>query len=329
MIAPLAPTRFLQLPAHIVPGVAAPVYVKMEGDNPTGSMKVRSAYAMLREAGVRAGETVVESTSGNMGTALAHVARMMKCTSVFVVDQKLPPAHRALMEADGAELVTIESTDPSGGALYARMDWARKAGTVKGWHWTNQYANKHVLSAFRELGVELIRDITRTQWGARHRTGQRLWFVATVGTGGSLTGVASVLKQAYGRHARVLAVDADGSRIFGRPPKTRYLTGVGSALFPLPNLHRRLIDRVAIVTDAQAFGMCHRARVVTHKQWDVGGSTGAAFAAIEAHAHLFSPEDLVVVLSPDRGDLYNETLYNPMWLQDRHLLTEVYRYAVG
>ncbi|KKL66040.1 hypothetical protein LCGC14_2148940, partial [marine sediment metagenome] len=151
-----------------------------------------------------------------------------------------------------------------------------------------------------------------------------LWYFGAVSTGGSLSGSAKALRRLCNRHhgvfpvrnLRVVAVDVEGSAIFGRPPKVRHLNGIGSSLANPPNLQRRVLDDVVIVTDAEAFAACWSLR--RDFVW-VGGSSGAVYAAMCKKASEFGPNDIVIGLFPDTGAIYAHTIYSPKWLQERGL----------
>lgn len=293
-------------------------FAKLEGENDTGSMKLRSAYKILIEAQLAPGTTVIESTSGNMGVALAAVARELDLKAVLITDPKLSHERRRAMERLGARVIRVEKLDKTGGWLLTRLAQVHALlERHSDWFWVNQYSNPLNPLAFESIAIELMRDLEGVQvWDDT-----TLWYFASVSTGGSLSGSARALRRLHYSGApplsklRIVAVDAEGSAIFGRPPRTRHLNGIGSSLANPPNLQRSLITDVVIVTDAQAFQACHLLREEGTFSVGVGGSSGAVWAALVQRAAWFSPHDIVIALFPDAGYIYERTIYSPMWLR--------------
>jgi cysteine synthase len=286
-------------------------WVKMEGANWTGSMKIRSAEKIIFEARLAAGSTVVESTSGNMGVALAAVCWQSRLNCVLVVDPKLSPWHREAILQFGAKLVEVQEVDDTGGWLKTRL--AKVHGLLAehpDWFWANQYGNPNNALAFEEVGNEIVDQLSWLLLGAK-----TLWFFASVSTGGSLTGAARKLRMCLPSvRIKVVAVDALGSVIFGGSPQKRYLNGIGSSLANPPNLDRSQVDLIHIATDEEAFTECYRLR---HKNFYVGGSSGAVFSAMKRLKGEYGADDIVVGLFPDNGNIYGQTIYSQEWLRER------------
>lgn len=305
-------------------------WIKREGDQPTGSMKIRSAIAMLEAARLPEGATFVESTSGNMGAALAWYAWNHGLHAVLVTDPKISEWHIQQIARCCADRFPVTTVDETGGWLLTRLqkvqDLLKKNPT---WYNPNQYTNLWNPLAFEEVGVEIWQQLRPT---FRKRGIRTLWYFASVSTGGSLSGSASALRRLVA-HAKdmhvgelkVVAVDVEGSVIFGRPPRKRYLNGIGSSLHHPPNLWRNLIDEVAIITDDVAIKQCLALREQWGERWWMGGSTGAILQAVQQYGlrGRFDSHDAVVVLSPDHGCIYEQTLYNPAWRQAAGLLKEL------
>lgn len=290
-------------------------FAKMEGENVTGSMKMRSARFILEESQLPWGSTVIESTSGNMGTALAFCCQKMGLNCVLVVDPKLSPWHREMMLLNGARLVEVTQVDETGGWLKTRLATVQRLlEEHKDWFWVNQYSNSLNPFAFMELGNEIEEQLDYKL----KKAGRILLFMA-VSTGGSLTGVARILKRSFAdrKPVAVYAVDAYGSVIFGGPSAKRYLNGIGSSLENPPNLDRSLVDASIIVHDEEAFAWCYELR---KSGIYAGGSSGAVVAAIHKLRPQFVEGDLVIAVFPDCGDIYADTLYSTSWLKERGLV---------
>ncbi len=310
--------RLGDTPLREVPGYPRH-FAKLESYNTTGSMKLRSVYRML--TGVRKGSTVVESTSGNMGVALAAIGYQWGLRVVLVTDPKLSSYHRVAMEGYGAEVQCVEEKDETGGWLLTRLARVRELCTQHPeWYWPNQYENPLNPAAFEKIGDEIAWQLRACATCAPPQS--ILWFFAAVSTGGSLTGTARALLQRCTMHypkvaLHVVAVDVEGSVVFGGPAKPRHLNGIGSSLKVLPNLARDLIDDVVMVMDAEAVRCCYTLRD-NHGMY-VGGSSGAVWAAVLKKQAEIGVDDIVVVLFPDAGHIYTATIYSRVWLQERQL----------
>ncbi|PYC87364.1 2,3-diaminopropionate biosynthesis protein SbnA [Streptomyces tateyamensis] len=285
------------------------LYAKLEYCNPNGSSKDRSAFWILKRA-IERGEitretTVVESSSGNFAISMAAFCRALGIGFVPVID----PNCNALTEAyldimcDSVEKVT--ERDASGGFLNTRLARVRELCRVLPHaYWPNQYANDDALTAHYELtGGEIARMMPELDY-----------VFLGVSTGGTIAGLSRRVKETY-PSATVVAVDAAGSAIFGQPPATRRLPGLGSSLVP-QLCERALIDHVVIVPEARAVRGC--LDLVRRHGLYTGGSTGSVYAAIEhwftEHPPAAGERPRVAFLCADRGIAYADTVYNPAWV---------------
>jgi len=274
------------------PEGGAEVCAKLESQNPSGSVKDRPALAMLeaaeRQGLVRAGATLVEATSGNTGISLAMLCAARGYRCVLVMPEDASMARRYLLQAYGAELVLTEA---SGGMAEA----VRKAESIvratPGSFMPKQFENPHNPDAHARTAEEIWAD---TQ-GALHA------FVAGVGTGGTLTGVARVLK-ARRPGLKVIAVEPRASAVLsGGEPGLHGIQGLGAGFIPKV-LDRALIDHVYAVTDVAAD---RTARRLAHEEGLlVGTSAGAnVYAAVELAKTLPAGQRVVTVLC-DSGERY-------------------------
>lgn len=284
-------TPLIRLRKLSPPG-GAEVCAKLESQNPSGSVKDRPALAMLEAAEqqgvVRAGATLVEATSGNTGISLAMLCAARGYRCVLVMPEDASMARRYLLQAYGAELVLTEAT---GGMAEA----VRKAeGIVRatpGAFMPKQFENPHNPEAHRRTAEEIWAD---TQ-GEIHA------FVAGVGTGGTLTGVARVLKPRR-PGLKVVAVEPRASAVLtGGEPGLHGIQGLGAGFIPKV-LDRSLIDHVYAVTDVAAD---RTARRLAHEEGLlVGTSSGAnVYAAVELAKTLPAGQRVVTVLC-DSGERY-------------------------
>ncbi|WP_275290961.1 2,3-diaminopropionate biosynthesis protein SbnA [Amycolatopsis sp. La24] len=285
------------------------LYAKLEFQNPTGSVKDRSAYLILRRAAERgeltSASVVVESSSGNFAISLASFCRAAGLSFVPVIDPNTNQSTERFLRAACERVEKVAERDESGGFLLSRLAAVRrlKAGMPDG-YWPNQYENADAADAHELMtGAELCAALERIDYV----------FVG-VGTGATIAGVARCVKRLRSR-AKVIAVDAEGSAIFGSPPRARHIPGLGSAIRP-PMVDRAEIDDVVLVPETETVAACH-ALVREHGIY-AGGSTGSVYAAIERYfAGYRGPAPVVAMLCADRGTAYADTVYRPGWLAER------------
>ena len=290
-----------------------PVYLKIEAANPFGSIKDRTAYALVRSLELRGelapGSRIIESTSGNLGVALAAIAAERGYRFVAVVDPKISGPTLGRLQDLGADVEMVGEADTTGNYLLARLARVRQ---LREQHrelaWTDQYRNPaNPRAHFERTGPELLR-----QCGGRLGT----VFVA-VSTGGTLAGIGRYLR-AVSPATSVVAVDVPGSRAVGCSFGTRLLNGIGSSqrsAFLVPGLY----DRVELVPDPEAITTCHAA---AQAGVSIGGSSGAALAAAirwlrAGHENPARRSGPVAVVCPDGAENYLDTLFDPAWLEHR------------
>jgi cystathionine beta-synthase len=279
---------------------------KLEFLNPGGSIKDRIALGMIeraeREGLLEPGGTIVEPTSGNTGVGLAMVAALKGYRLVAVMADKQSKEKQDLLLAYGAEVVVcptdVEPDDPR-----SYYSVAADLGSQPGAFRPDQYSNPANPEAHRlTTGPEI--------W---HQTdGQIGVLAAGVGTGGTITGTASYLKQ-RNREVWVVGVDPVGS-IFTAPSDDDvhpYLTeGVGEDFWP-ETFDPDVVDEYERVTDAEAFSMTRR--LVREEGMLVGGSGGMAVEGARRVARR-RPDDLVVVIVPDSGRNYLSKVFDDDWM---------------
>lgn len=283
------------------------IHLKLEGHNPAGSLKYRTAAALIQDLEDRGlvtpSTTIVESTSGNLGVALAYLCRQRNYRFLAVIDPKVTKEVCCCLKELGAGLDLVEDPDQTGGYLHSRLRRiAELCAVYKQYIWTNQYGNPanplaHYLSTAPEIDHQTSGCVDAV-------------FVA-VSTGGTLAGIGRYFRERNPR-TKVIGVDAAGSVIFGTAPGPRKLTGVGSSQksqFLTPGLY----DDYAIVDDQQAFAMCRR---LAQLGINLGGSSGATLAAcaryLSEHPGITNP----VCICADNGHNYLSTIYDNTWLLD-------------
>jgi cystathionine beta-synthase len=298
--------------------VPATVLAKLEFFNPGGSVKDRIGQAMVeaaeRSGRLRPGGTIVECTSGNTGVGLALVAAVRGYHAVFVMPDKVSAEKINLLKAYGAEVVIAPTAVPpdSPESYYSvakRIERDRPGAVLM-----DQYHNPANPAAhYASTGPEI--------W--EQTAGKVDVFVAGLGTGGTISGVARYLKEKNPR-VRVVGVDPVGSILRDyfytkevREGHTYKVEGVGEDFIPT-TLDFSLLDEVIVVTDRDALNMARR--LAREEGLFVGGSSGMATWAALQVARVLPAEKLVVVLLPDTGERYLSKVHSDEWMRDNHLL---------
>jgi 2,3-diaminopropionate biosynthesis protein SbnA len=282
------------------------LYTKLEFMNGVGSIKDRPALWVLKRAiergEIRQDTIIVESSSGNFACALATFCQILKLKFIPVIDPLILPVYECYLRAHCEDVAKVEERDESGSYLKARL---RKVQSIlhdtPNSYWTNQYENLDGMAAHYELTApEIYRAVPELDY-----------IFLGVSSGGTIAGVSRRLKE-HSNKIRVIAVDAEGSVIFGQPPKKRSIPGIGSSISP-GLVKQALIDEVIIVPEIDAVNACHT--LLRKYGLFVGGSTGTVYSAIESYFETkqFSGRPKVLFLCCDKGTAYLHTVYDPNW----------------
>jgi cysteine synthase A len=271
----------------------AEVAVKLEGRNPAGSVKDRACIAMIeaaeRDGRLRPGDTIVEPTSGNTGIGLALVAAVKGYRLILCMPDDAAVERRAIMAQYGAEVVLTPARKLMKGAI----DRAREIAAQNPRCFMPQQFDNPANPEAHRTGT--AREILRDTGGALDA------FVAGVGTGGTITGVGSVLKREL-PHVRVVAVEPAASAVLGGGAPARHqIQGIGAGFVPAV-LDRAVIDEVLACEDLAAFEMA--GRLAREEGIAAGPSGGAAVWAAVELARRLGPGKRVVAILPDAWDRY-------------------------
>ena len=278
-------------------GLQAKILGKLEYFNPAGSVKDRIAKAMIDDAEqkglLKPGSVIIEPTSGNTGIGLASVAAARGYRIIIVMPETMSVERRQLMKAYGAELVLTEGSKGMSGAIAKAEELARE---IPGGFVPGQFVNAANPKAhFETTGPEIYEDTD----------GKVDYFVAGVGTGGTITGVGQYLKS---RNAavRVAAVEPKSSAVLSTGVAGAHkIQGIGAGFVPQV-LDTQVYDEIVPVTNEDAFAL---GREIGHTEGVlVGISSGAAvWAALQIARRPESAGKTIVVLLPDTGDRYLST----------------------
>jgi N-(2-amino-2-carboxyethyl)-L-glutamate synthase len=289
--------------------VQASLYLKVEGLNVAGSIKLKTAVQIvddLEESGaLRPGCTLIESSSGNLGLALAIICAAKRYRFICVGDPHMSPLTARLIRAYGAELIIVSEPDSNGGGyLHNRLRLIeRMTREDPGLVWTNQYANpSNARAHYQTTGAEILGEFPQPDWV----------FIGA-GTTGTVMGSARYLRE-HSARTHVVAVDSVGSVTFGGPPSKRYLPGIGTGRKPeLADIS--MVDEVRMISERDAIDMCRT--VLRTYGLLIGPSTGTVLAGVKGCADRIRPGAVVIAVSPDLGDRYADTAYDPDWVESR------------
>lgn len=282
--------------SRVVGDDASEVWGKLEATNPGGSVKDRIALAMIEaaeEQGLLAeGGTIIEPTSGNTGIGLAMVAAYKGYKLIVTMFDTASRERRLQMQAYGAEVVLTPAAEGMRGAIDKALELKRENPD---YFLPQQFMNAANPEIHRRTtGREILEQLD----------GRIDAFVAGVGTGGSLTGVGEVLKEALAS-VRVIAVEPAGSPVLsGGEAGFSYIEGIGAGFVP-PVLNREVVDEVRVITDDDAYEMARR--LAREEGLLVGISAGAnAYIAAQVARELGSTARVATILC-DSGLRYLST----------------------
>jgi len=279
--------------SRVVPEGSAQVLGKLESLNPAGSVKDRIALSMVEDAerrGVlKAGDTIVEPTSGNTGIGLAMVTAVKGYRLIVTMPEDMSLARRDLLARYGAEVVLTPAIEGMSGAVFAANELVHDNPTF---HMLQQFENPANPEIHRRTTAQEILTATDGRLDA---------FVAGVGTGGTITGVGEVLKE-HNPSVKVIAVEPARSAVLqGGRPGVHAIQGIGASFVP-SILNRAILDQIISVGDDDAFQMARR--LCREEGLLVGVSAGAnVFASLKVARRLGEGKRVVTIL-PDTGERY-------------------------
>jgi cysteine synthase A len=292
-------TRLLEL-RTMVPEGSARILVKLEYENPTGSMKDRMALAIIEAAQadgrLAPGGSVVEYTGGSTGVSLAFVCAVKRIPLRIVTSEAFSQEKRDHMAALGARLTLVDS--PTGGTTKAltleMIETARRLASEPGSFWVDQLNNTAPLASYEEMGEEI--------W--EQTAGQVDAFVHSVGTAGSLRGVSTRLRS-HNRAVQIVAVEPEESAVLsGGPSGSHNIEGTGAG-FVVPLWTESLADETQTVSTSEAMALARQ--LARDEGIFAGTSTGGNMAVALRIAERLRPGQTVVTVACDSGMKYLST----------------------
>lgn len=283
------------------------LFAKLEMFNPGGSVKDRPALNMLKNAfkngDLKPGDTIVESSSGNLGIGLAQASGVLGLRFICVIDPKTTQQNIKILKAYGAEVDIVTEPDPiTGDFLPARISRVNSLlATIPNSFWCQQYANQNNACAHHQTMHEIVTALN----------GDLDYLFCSTGTCGTLRGCAEYIK-IHNLATKIIAVDAKGSVIFGDKRAKRLIPGHGAARVPelfQPGLAKRCVH----VSDPECVVGCYH--LLRSESILAGGSSGAVIAAI-AKTRLDIPAGATcAAILCDRGERYLDTIYADSWIE--------------
>ncbi|MEL5515579.1 cysteine synthase family protein [Serratia bockelmannii] len=289
------------------------VYLKMETTNPGGSIKDRIAVSMIKKAeergALRKGMVVIEPSSGNTAIGLAMVCAAKGYKFIAILDRMVPNAKRDKIKAYGADIIFLPEFDDGVDTVLYRIELTKKIiASYPNAFSPMQFENidnpqEHYNSTAQEIHNQFSGDISGV-------------FI-TAGSCGTITGVSKYLKE-NNSDVKIFAVEPKGSIIFGGEADKYFVQGAGLAFRP-DILDDTYIDDAIKISDFDAF---KTARSLASKEGILIGGTGAcALSAALDNLHKFKRGDNVIVIIPDSGERYVDTIYNDKWLAAHNFST--------
>ncbi|MFB0847394.1 cysteine synthase A [Paenibacillus oleatilyticus] len=284
---------------RVVPESSAEIYVKLEFQNPGASVKDRIAISMIevaeQEGRIKPGDTIVEPTSGNTGIGLAMVAAAKGYKAILVMPETMSMERRNLLRAYGAQLELTPGAEGMKGAIKRAEEILAEN---PGYFMPQQFKNQANVKIHRETtGPEIVEAINA-------HDGKLDAFIAGIGTGGTITGAGSLLKEHF-PHIKIYAVEPTASPVLsGGKPGPHRIQGIGAGFVP-DILDTGIYDGIITVENEEAFETSRR---VAKEEGILGGiSSGAAIFAALKIAKELGPGKRVIAVVPSNGERYLST----------------------
>lgn len=287
------------------------LFAKMESFNPGGSIKDRTALQLITQAmekgNLKKGDTVVESSSGNMAIGLAQTCKYLGLNLEVVVDPMVNKQNTKIIKAYGGKVHLVTNPDNQGSFLQARLNKVQEIlSNSPNSFWPNQYGNPQNPIAHQQTMHEIIKDLGFAPD----------YIFAATSTCGTLMGCAEYIKK-NNLKTKVIAVDALGSIIFGNAAGERKIPGHGAGR-KSEFLNQELVFDVVHISDQECVDGCHR--LLNSEALLCGGSSGAVTSAVKKLASSLPKGATIAMILCDRGERYLDTIYNENWVKKNNLI---------
>lgn len=276
----------------------ADIYLKLEWYNPGGSVKDRIALNMILEAEkqglLKQGDTIIEPTSGNTGIGIAMIAAAKGYKSILTMPDSLSIERRKILEGYGATLLLTPAKEGMKGSIKVAEDLVKEHGYFMPMQFKNINNPK---AHMKTTALEILEDFPDLDY-----------FVAGVGTGGTITGVGQIIKDRI-PNVKITAVEPSSSAVLsGNNPGPHKIQGIGAGFIP-DILDTKIYDNIIQIDDEEAFEMARK--LAKSQGLFVGISTGANVAAALKVAEMANSGEQVLTVSPSNAERYLSTeLFN-------------------
>ena len=281
------------------------LFGKLEAANPAGSIKDRTSLFILQQAladgRIKKGDTVIESSSGNMAVGLAQACLYYGLKLIVVVDPKLNLHTEKILRTYGARIEKVKEPKEDGGFLAARLARVQYLLiSIPNSFWSNQYGNKDNPLTHHKTMTEIMDSLD----------GELDYLFVATSTCGTLMGCADYIKE-NNLSTKIIAVDAVGSVLFGGPPLKRLIPGHGAGV-PSQFLDTNKIHDYVYVDDVDCARGCWS--LLENESILCGGSSGGMISAVKKYSKKIEDGSNCALFLCDRGERYLDTIYNQEWL---------------
>lgn len=281
------------------------IFGKLEAANPGGSIKDRTSLFILQQAlangRIKKGDTVVESSSGNMAVGLAQACLHYGLQLIVVVDPKLNSHTEKILKTYGVRIEHVTEPKKQGGYLAARLERVQELlSSIPNSFWSNQYGNDDNPLTHHKTMTEIMDSLE----------GKLDYLFVATSTCGTLMGCADYIYE-NNLDTKIIAVDAVGSVLFGGPPLKRLIPGHGAGV-PSQFLDTTKIHDYIYVDDVDCARGCWS--LLENESILCGGSSGGMISAVRKYSRKIEDGSNCALFLCDRGERYLDTIYNRDWL---------------
>jgi len=285
------------------------IYIKLEGLNIAGSIKLKSAKKMLaaieEQGKINTQTTIISSSSGNLGIALAILCKERQIPFICVSDPNISPVSELYIKIYGGKVIKVTERDENGGFLASRIRFIDKM-LSENLHFVflDQYENAENINAhYQTTAVEIAEEFPNLDY----------LFIGA-GTTGTLSGCSIYYKKFFPK-TKIIAVDTFGSVTFGGASAKRYIPGLGTSMKPKIS-EQAQFDELLMIKEKDTVAQCRY--LLNHYGLFLGGSSGTVIQGLLEYKDKIKPGSKVVVISPDFGDRYISTIYNNEWVKEKY-----------